>query len=365
MLQDASPTASVLRLIAFLGTGVILLWQVVSVPQLQPRQSAGFVVLALAVPAVGATLLILLPDAAERLLRHKDLLVPLGLFVTASTIFNALAALPALAALGLSWPVSVLTFSFSLSASLIVTALLSVVYVGWTTTLIFQAVVLGQVNLVGGITIIGRWFWRVLALGFFGWGVALVNMAVVLGVYAVSTTLALILLAATSLLLNLATAAVLPVALADTRPFWPALRHGLAVSRAGLRKWAPLLIAHMLLLGWVTFIHVSYTTYETKNAAEYTETTTRRTQTAWRVNGIWTGGYADGCKWQEDLMKALEAEPVQLIERLLTLLFSVLAIAIKIKIVSDVYRPASAHDAPSGDPLDSAPSGPAPFEAAV
>jgi hypothetical protein len=39
-------------------------------------------------------------------------------------------------------------------------------------------------------------------------------------------------------------------------------------------------------------------------------------------------------------MNALEAKTLQVIDSLLTLLFAILAIATKLRIVSDVYRPA-------------------------
>lgn len=349
MSRDASPITSLLRIIAFLGTGLILLWHVISMPQLQPHQSAGFVVLVLAVLAVGLTLLIFLPDAMERLLKHTDLLVPLGLFITVSTTFITLAMLPTLATmLTTSGSVKILTFSFSLFASFAFIFLLSMVYVGWTTVLIFQVVILGQVKLIAALAIMGRRFWRVLAIEFFGWGVLLAVSMVMFATATVSMPFALILIGLVSLFWNLATAAVLPVALADTRSFWSALRHGLAVSRAGMSKWGPLIIVQMVLLGWITFINVSYTIYEKKHAdTEYTATDIDKIKTTWGVKVFWTGGYADDCKWHGSLMEALEAEPVQLIDRLLTLMFAILAIAIKIKIVSGLYRPVLAYDASS------------------
>ena len=368
MSRDTSPTASLLRPVASLGTGLILLWDAASVPQLKPRQSAGFVILVLAVLSVGLMLLSSLSDATERLRRYTDLLVPLGLFVTISTAFNALAAVPALAAmLAAPWSVKLLTFSLSLTVGLVVTYLLSVVYVGWTTALIFQVVVQGRIDLVAPVAIIGRWFWRAMALELFGWGILLAVSAVALAlaVNPTSHPFALVLLGVTSLYWNLRTAAVLPVALADPQPFWPALRHGFAVSRSGMRKWSALVIAQMVLLGWITLIHVSYTTQEAKrDGSDYSSTTTERTNTNWGVNGFWTGGYADNCKWHESLMKSLESEPLGLVDRLLTLLFAVLAIAIKIKIVSDLYPP-PIYEVASDGQVDLTPSAHAPSGAAV
>lgn len=193
-----------------------------------------------------------------------------------------------------------------------------------------------------------------LILELFGWGILLAVSAVVLTAGAASMTVAIVLLGVTSLAWNLLTAAVLPVALADTRSFWPAMKHGLSVSRAGMHKWALLVIAQMVLLGWVTFIHVSYTTHETERSdSEYRsimmEKTETKTQTDWRVNSFWTGGYANDCKWHESLMKSVESKPLELVDRLLTLLFAVLAIAVKIKIVSGLYAPLPSYEVSSPD----------------
>lgn len=349
MGQDISPIRLLLRLIAFFGTAAVVLWQFVSMPQLQPRQAYGFVIPAVAIFAV-VLMLAVMSDATQRLLQYTDLLVPLGLFVTVSTAFNMLAAVPAIAAmLTAPWSIQLLTLSLSLSVLMVATSLLSVVYVGWTTTLILQVVVHGQVNLIAPFAIVGRWFWRTLTWEFLGWSILLCVSAVLLVAGTVSLTVALVLLGVTTLTWNLLTAAVLPVVLADNGPFWNAVKDGLRISREGIPKWAPLVIAQMLLLGWVTFVHVSYTTHETTQTDSgynltTTEKTTNKTQTNWSVNSFWTGGYADDCKWHESLMKALESEPLQFVNRLLTLLFAVLAIAIKIKIVSDLYSPSPRYE---------------------
>lgn len=367
MDKDTSPIASLLRLIAFLGTGLILLQQVAYMPQLQPRQGAAFIVLIVAVLAVGLTLLLFLPDATARMLRHTDLLVPLGLFITLSAGLSYLATLPVLIAiLTSSWSVTLFTLSLSLSVSLVFMILLTAAYAGWTTILIFQVVLLRQTNLIGSLTILRQRFWRVLGLEFFGGGILFVIMILEFATSAVSFPLTLILFGITSLLWNLATIAVLPVGLADSQSFGHAIRHGMAVSRAGRRKWSPLVITQMVLLGWITFFHVTYTTYErnldtttytneASDVARQTDTEinfpTEKITTSWSVNGFWTGGYADDCKWHEKLMKTIEAEKVQLVATLLSILFTILAIAIKLRIVSDMYQPAPIHaEMPASQP---------------
>jgi hypothetical protein len=341
MNENTSPLPSILRLTAFLGTAAVLLWHTMGVAQLQPRQAAGFVVLLVAAAPVCFILLTVLADETDDLLRHKDLLVPLGLFVTASAIFNILATLPVVAALfAASWPVTILTISFALSISLIFMLLLSVVCAGWTTVLIFQLVVRGQTDLLEGIALIPLWFWRALALEVFGWGVILVLSAAALATSVVFMPFALIVTGIMSLIWNLTTVALLPVALADPRPFRESLRHGFDVSLAGMHKWTSLVIVQMLLLGWMTFIHVSYTVrVTTDTGTTHTVSTTQHTSTNWSVNSFWTGSYADSCKWHEHLMKALAVPALPLIDTLLMLLFAFLAIVIKFRIINDVYRP--------------------------
>jgi hypothetical protein len=106
----------------------------------------------------------------------------------------------------------------------------------------------------------------------------------------------------------------------------------------------------MVLLGWITFIHVSYTTNKTEDdGSVHRSTTTQTTKTDWGVNSFWTGGYADECKWHASLMKSLESKPLALVDRLLTLLFAVLSIAVKIKIVSGLYLPSPSYEVAGPD----------------
>lgn len=363
MENQASPANTLLRIIALVGTGAILLWQALTLPHLEPRQDSGFTLLTLVALGVGVTLMLFMKETVRGILLNLDLLVPLGLFIVASDILNRLLLIPVLAALLTpEWPVKLFTLSFSISASFVLNLVLSVIYVGWTTCLILQAVILGHVRLEHPLSIVGRWFWRTLALEFFGWGILLIVSAglIATSLFSVRTS-NLFALASLSLLWNLATAAVLPVALADSKSFWESLRHGIAVSFYGLPKWAHLILIQMILLGWVTFIHVSYTTYEAKSSTtrqavsglnadteriteSYSNSQTEHTKQSWGVNSFWIGGYNDGCKWYEDLMKVLEAKRLQFVESLLTLLFAIFAIAIKFSIVNSVYRPKSIED---------------------
>jgi hypothetical protein len=65
---------------------------------------------------------------------------------------------------------------------------------------------------------------------------------------------------------------------------------------------------------------------------------TTRTTTNWSVNGFWTGGYENECRWYDNLMEAAEAPPLPLISSLLGMLFAVLAIAVKLRIVTELHK---------------------------
>jgi hypothetical protein len=309
-------------------------WQAASLGQLKPRQESGFAVLLAAGLAVGLTLRLLLPAATGRLLRHRDVLIPLGLYIPAAALLAALAAIPALAAvLAPAWPLKVLSITLSLSLGFVIQLLLALIYAGWTTALVLQAVREDRLDPLGAFRDLRRWFLRVLVAEFLGWAVLFATLAVAIALGTVSIGLALVLIGACSLVWNLVSAALLPVVVAEPGSLAAALRKGLRVSRARMGRWWLAVVLQMILLGWVTFIYVSYT------SSPGPGTITTQTRTSWHVNGFWTGGYEDTCRWHADLMAALEAEPLPVVATLLELLFAVLAIVIKLWVVAETYEP--------------------------
>ena len=114
------------------GPGIVLLWRATSLSGMQPRQDWGIVVVVAAAIAVGLACLVLLPAAMDRLRRHMDLLLPLGLLVPTEALLTALAAVPVLVAvLSPSWSFKVLSLSFSLSLVFLLQIALAVAYAGW------------------------------------------------------------------------------------------------------------------------------------------------------------------------------------------------------------------------------------------
>jgi hypothetical protein len=301
---------------------------------MQSRQEWGFAVLILAGLAIALTLRLVVPAESRRLVRCKDILIPLGLYIPASALLPALAAIPALAAvLNPAWTLKILSISLALSMAFLIQMMLAVVFAGWTTTLVLQAVRDNAVDAMRGLSEIGRWLLPVLGTEFIGWAVLFAGVAIAIALATASIGLALVLIAVASLVWNLASAALLPVVVAERGPFLAALREGFQVSWSRMRRWWWPVVLQMILLGWVTFIHVTFSSSPGPGMI------TTQTKTNWQVNGFWTGGYENTCRWHGELMKALEVEPLPLITILLELMFAVLAIAIKLRIVAGMYAP--------------------------
>jgi hypothetical protein len=308
-----------------------------------PRQDWGIVVIIVAVLAVGLTCLVLMPVATARLRRHLDLLLPLGLYVVAGALLDGLAAIPILSSLLTpSWPLTILSLSFSLSLIFVLRIALAVLYAGWTTILILQAVRQDYVDPVRCFAEMPNWFWRVLGAEALGWGVLFVALAVAIAVAAIVLPLALLAIAALSVVWNLMTAALLPVVVAERKPFGESVRKGIRISWEGMSRWWLPVVAQMVLLGWMTFFSVSYTSNPRPGSIS------TQNKTDFSVNGFWTGGYENECRWYSKLMAVVEAEPLPLAEFLLGVVFAVLAIVVKLEITARLYPPTKiAEDEPN------------------
>lgn len=336
------PTVRGLRLVALVGAGLVLLWKATSLAQMRPNQGWGFVVLFLACVAVGLTCVTVLPAATRRLRRSPDLLVPLGLYLTAEFLWSLLLAIPIVSALfSPAWNLRILAFSLSLSLNFLMEVALAVTYAGWTTRLIVQSVQRDQVDLLAAWSAWRIWFWRVLGAEAIGWCVLFGGLTLVLGLGAMALPLALLLIGVLSLLWNLLTAALLPVIVAERGAFVETVRTGLRVGWARKGRWWLPVVLHMILLGWVTVLYVSYTANPQPGAYR------TNTKSDLSVNGFWTGGYENTCRWHTKTMKLVETEPLPLVEYLLSVLFAVLAIVVKLRITSDVYGPGIATVGPS------------------
>ncbi len=322
-----APQLRGLRWVAIIGTGIVAAWRAASLSGMEPRQDWGIVVLVLECLAVGLTCVTLLPAATARLRQHMDLLLPLGLYLPATELLGGLMVIPVLSAvLSPSWSFKVLSLSFSLSVAFFLQIVLAVLYGGWTTILVLQAVRQGHVNPVQGFADVSSWFWRVLGAEAIGWVVLFVALGITIAVGVAVLPLALLAIGVFALVWNLATAALLPVVVADRRPFGESVREGIRASWQGKGRWRLAVVAQMVLLGWVTFLSVSYTSnprpgsFSTQNKTDFS------------VNAFWTGGYENECRWHSKLMAVVETKPLPLTDFLLGVLFAVLAVIVKLEV---------------------------------
>jgi hypothetical protein len=328
---DALRTRLFLRILSVAGVAVVLCQEALSAIPLQPRQESGFIILVIAIPLVWFALAVGLPSAWQRLLRHLDLLVPLGILTLAEAVIGWMVLLPGLN----SWltPTKRLQFaalSFTISASFIAIIALNVLYAAWMTLMIRGVVQRERGDLVDTAANCWRWFLRVLGLEAIGWGVLFAGLAVALAAAPFALVLVFPAIAVGALLWNLATAAVLLLALEDRLSFWEALTGGIRASWASKGRWWKPVVLQMFLLGWVTLVIASYT--ETTAGGYH-----RHEGTNWAVNAFWTGGYDGECRWYADFMKALNAPKLPFISTVLGLAFGVLAIAVKLTIADRLW----------------------------
>jgi hypothetical protein len=98
----------------------------------------------------------------------------------------------------------------------------------------------------------------------------------------------------------------------------------------------------MLLLGFITFFALSYT--ESTSGGYTTHSSTN-----WSVNGFWTGGYENGCRWYDKLMEALAAPRWPPVATALSLVFGVLAVVVKLHVTALLPGTAPAGTGPPAD----------------
>ncbi|OAI54375.1 hypothetical protein AYO44_03645 [Planctomycetaceae bacterium SCGC AG-212-F19] len=317
-------------MLALVGVAVVLIQETIAAFPWQPRQEAGLLVLAIAVPLVLVTLSWGMPDAWLQLRRHPDLLVPLGILTLAEAVVGWLTLVPALGALlAPSKQLQFAALSFTVSVSFLIVIALNVAYGAWVTVMILNVARADQADLVTSWSSCLRWFLRVLGLEFIGWAVLFAGLAVGLMLAPISMVLALPVIGIGALVWNLATAALLPVVLDARLSFWQALGTGIRVSWANKGRWWKPVLMQMALLGWLTLVVVSYSESTARGYSSHNNTN-------WAVNAFWTGGYENGCRWYTDLMKALNAPKVTVIATLLGLVFGVLAIGVKLTIASQL-----------------------------
>jgi hypothetical protein len=321
-----------LRILAAAGVVWVVLKRLPYTPAAAPGQRViwGFALLTLALLA--AVSWALFREETRQLLRHTDLLVPLGLLVSANELLRTLTNFPV--------NVSLVTVDFETGyvgwapthyGELLREAYLlaaGVIYAGWVMTLVIELTGGGTVSLARAFKESLRRFWKVLAVLALGWSVAFALTQFI----RMSTEGFLpfaLLLGVSCLCWNVVTAPLLPFVLAEgRRPFPHAVRDGLRAGWVHWRLWLVPVALQYALLGGVSFFPIGLDSqYAVGNILRGVELNVQ-----WDASGIWTGAFANSFGWYSTALKTLVSGGDLLTYVLLSALFSAFAIIIKLRV---------------------------------
>ena len=140
-------------------------------------------------------------------------------------------------------------------------------------------------------------------------------------------------MAVLSLVWNVVSAPLLPVASDTDIGIWEVPRAAWKATVQHWRGWALLVVLQLVLLGAAAVIWVSYSYDEWEGNTHRTGSVTR---TNWHVKAYWVGGDEDDCLWYLKLMSTLRQRYVPGLIVLLTLLYGVLAVAVKVEVMRRV-----------------------------
>lgn len=115
------------------------------------------------------------------------------------------------------------------------------------------------------------------------------------------------------------------------------MKAGLAAGVRGWRRWWGPVTVQFILLGGLYFVAYDYTATvtETVRAGTTTTRTSRRSSSGSSAGSVvkWTGGYEDDTAWDDQIAEAWKTTVPPVVDYLLRLLFAVLAIAVKLRVV--------------------------------
>ena len=264
------------------------------------------------------TLLVAFPRGTTVLLQNLSLLAPYGCLLA---VLTALHVVPVrMAQFNLVAPLDFFQQGFAAVALALAMFWVTTVYIAWQTLAIVDAVTDGRIDLRAGLRRAVTLWPRTLAVVFVAYFVLMLPL--VLGML-LSPPIPLLLLAtlAWGLIWSFWTLAWLPLALDRSRPLVDSLRAGIQESRALLATVRLRFVAWAAALGFVT-----YHSLRSGNSSS----------TSFRVNVKWLGGYPEETEW----LKPFAADGSELVwfAGPLTLLFLVLAIAVKCEVVQAIQR---------------------------
>ncbi len=316
--------------------------------------------------AVFAAMFLLAPDGWRYIERHADLLVPLGLWAGALGLLEWLSR----PHIGLATPLFTLPLGFlnaPISVGWVLKILITALFATWMTVLVVDVVRRDRADLAATLPDSKRLYPRMLVLLCLGWSLSTLLYAAEiatllaltvpigqvfgrLGVVVIWMLLGVVL--AYRFAINLATAALLPIAVESRQGFWATLRRGISESWRNRKRWWKLLLVQYVLMGAWAAGHYQYA--HSGNAF--------RSHTDFNFNFRycvpWLGDYAYQAQRYTEAMKWVGQEPLALVVTLTALLGGLLSIVVKLEIFQ---RYVSAIPVEETDDLDS-PAAQAPDE---
>lgn len=284
--------------------------------------------------AVTATLLLLLRPEVRTIRARPELLVPLGLLWLVLQLFQ--------------WTVSPLEFlttdllalhlgalAVRITGLLLLTILAATAYLAWETRLVWRVARDEPFESDGGLGDALHHFPAALVAGAFGTISILLLLVPILSVVIASGGFAFLLLVPVGLAFNLLTAPLVPVVMEDGGGIGARMKAGLAAGVSGWRRWWLPVTIQFVLLGGLYFVAYDYTaTVEISGGSHFSRSSMSRS--GWSAGSVvkWTGGYEDGTAWDDKVAEAWMSTVPPVTGYLLTLFFAVLAIAVKLRIVS-------------------------------
>lgn len=342
---------NLLRVLAITGTGAVLVREMLVAQPLQQNQYYSFFALIFVAIVVFASIFAAFPAIMASVLRKPDILVPIGVYVTASELLGIIWTKIAIAGADISQVDFGAMFTHaSLPISLVMNwacqFILAAFFAGWMTRTILTFGKSGEVDIALALTGIGNWFPRafgVMLLGFAPFGLFLFPAVLTIVVGGKGDLLYVFFLflipltAIGTLLWNLATYGVLAHVLnAQDVPLREAIREGIRVSWLNKAKVAAPLVALLLVSGWVAFVMVNTHRYDESgdDFGKITKTLTNDRQTNLNASFVWTAGYPESTGWYKGLMKAAKAKPLHSVDLRVMLLMLLFSVVINIKIIA-------------------------------
>jgi hypothetical protein len=286
------------------ATIAVVALQFLAEPELGDQLWAGLAIAALTFILVRLIITKLTPSAPEVFLRHPDVFMPLGVFTVVAYLLRVLFPGP-LASLRFSAPVYVL---------------LEIAMVGWTTSILTNAILDDDSDPLRALRS-RRWFAKTFAVFFVGQSVPIF---LILSQVLVSRS-RFVVPVAVGLAWNVFTAALVPVAIASDEPFFQSLRTGFRVSFRMRTYWMKLVLLQWVVLGGFAYSRLSFENEGATNA-----------KSLWDVSVYWAGGYPRTSNWYAVMLNAYDKRPSPGLTTVLALTLGVLSIAIKIFVIQSL-----------------------------